>query len=324
MLKKIFVFIRVLWQGLFFGMKNADKSIMGVQQGNNIIIDVVDEKGGVYKDILEEKVTQEVEELRYSSYKVANESMKYRYVGNGVAVKKENLDLKEKHCKIDESDGLSVILIQDNLLVCEDVLSCLSEVDKTDNKKLYDNYTLKIVRDNIPRFRIENFIKKFVLKESDGNYVLDLYCSKYPKQFSTRIDKSFLSELKRIKVSGFRDNDIFDFKEISFVTFNAWGVDNWYRFSFIEFEYNDIIEFDGNYIIRLGCQSNVFNENLLDKIYSESCEKKYKNKEKRKNSTIYFDSYVDNSTNVENERKFIEEIKKSNISEFLVENDNNK
>ena len=42
-------------------------------------------------------------------------------------------------------------------------------------------------------------IKKIVLKQSDGNYVIDLYCSKYPSQFSERKDKSFISELKKIK-----------------------------------------------------------------------------------------------------------------------------
>ena len=65
-----------------------------------------------------------------------------------------------------------------------------------------------------------------------------------------------------------------DFNELSFVSNNAWGVDDWFRFSFVDFELYDIIEYDGNYIIRLGCQSNIFMENLLDKIYSESAENK--------------------------------------------------
>ena len=31
-------------------------------------------------------------------------------------------------------------------------------------------------------------------------------------------------------------------------------------FLFNDFEYYDIIEFDGNYIVRLGCKANVFME----------------------------------------------------------------
>jgi hypothetical protein len=72
------------------------------------------------------------------------------------------------------------------------------------------------------------------------------------------------------------------------VTSNAWGIDDWFKFSFNDFEYYDIVEFDGNYVIRLGCQSNIFMENLLDKIYCESAEKKYENKEIRANASIDF------------------------------------
>lgn len=293
MLKRIYAYLQLFWHSIFFGMKGVDSLLTSNQKPQNgSVIEVSDDDGGgVFKDILEQKVTQEVEELRYASYKVAKESKKYRYIGNGEVKKKTTSQLSEKHGLIDESDNLPVILIQDNALICDDVLTTLNEVNEKNSKKIYHDYNIKIKRNILPRFRIESYVKKIVLKQADGNYVLDLYCSRYPSQFSERKDRSFLSELKRIQNKSVRNSDILDFQEISFISTNAWGVDDWNRFSFIDFELYDIIEFDGNFIIRLGCQSNIFMENLLDKIYSESAEKKYETKAIRENVIIDFNAY---------------------------------
>lgn len=295
MFKKIVAYVKLLWHSLFIGMRNADVMMTTNQKthdGSGFEIPDNAGGGGVFKDILEEKVTQEVEELRYTSYKVANESKKYRYVGNGKAVKKTESQLSERHVDIDESDNLPIILIQDNSVICEDVYTTLKEVGKKENKKNFHDYNIKIKRDVFPRFLIEKYVKKLVLKQADGNYVIDLYCSKYPSQFNEKKDRAFLTELKNIQSGKVRNSDILDFSEISFVTSNAWGIDDWFKCSFIDFEYYDIIEFDGNYVIRLGCQSNIFMENLLDKVYSESAEKKYENKEARENAVIDFIDYT--------------------------------
>lgn len=289
MLKKIYKKIKLFWYSLFFGMKGVNNLLTSNQKEQNNSVLEISEDGsdGVFKDILEQKVTQEVEELRYSSYKVANEAKKYCYIGNGKVIKKTETQLSEKHGLIEESDNLPIILIQDNSIICEDILTSLNEINQKENKKVFYDFKLKIKRNILPRFRIENYIKKLVLKESDGNYVIDLYCSKYPSQFSERKDKSFLSELKKIQNKEVRNSDILDFEELSFITNNAWGMDDWFKFSFLDFEYYDIIEFDGHYIIRMGCQSNIFMENILDKIYSKSAEEKYSKKE-MKNNIINF------------------------------------
>lgn len=295
-LKKIYYKLRLFFGSIFFGMKGVE-SVLSSNQKNESgsSINVVDNNsGGVFKDILEERITQEVEELRYTSYKIANESKRYRYVGNGKVVKKNKSQLSEKHGSIDDTDNLPIILIQDNSIICEDVLTILNEINRKNDKKIFSDYTLKIKRSVFPRFLIEKYIKKLVLKQSDGNYVIDLYCSMYPSQFSERKDKAFITELNKIKNREVRNSDVIDIDEISFVTTNAWGVDDWFKFSFVDFEFYDIIEFDGSYIIRLGCQSSVFMENLLDSIYSESAENKYNTKEAKTNSIVDFTSFIKN------------------------------
>lgn len=278
---------KLLWHSLFMGMRNVDVILTTNQtNGEGSSFEIPENGGGgVYKDLLEQKVTQEVEELRYVSYHVAKESKKYKYVGNGQAVKKTESQLTEKHVNVDESDNLPIVLIQDNNIVCEDVYTILKEVDKKEDKKTRSDYNIIIVRDVVPRFYIEDYIKKVVVKNAGDNYVLDLYCSMYPRQFSEKKDKAFLSEVKRIK-KGVLNSDIIDIQRLSWVTSNAWGVDDWLHYVFTDFEYYDIVEFDGSYIFRFGCKAEIFGENLLDKIYSASADKKYKKKEAKKNRII--------------------------------------
>lgn len=296
-INKIYNNFRLFWHSLFMGMKSVDSIMTNnqkTQDGSGY--EVSDSAGGgVFKDILEEKVTQEVQELRYASYEVAKQSKKYRYIGNGKVVKKTDNQLIQKHGILEESDNLPIILIQDNNLICQDVLSILNEVNNDKNKNYFNEYNIKIKRSLFPRFLIEKYVKKLVLKQSDGNYVIDLYCSKYPSQFSEKKDKAFLSEIKRIKDGIIKNSDILDFDEIKFVTSNAWGIDDWYNFSFKEFEFYDILEFDGNYVIRFGCQSDVFMENILDKVYSETAVEKYENKSLRKNATIELTTFTNDN-----------------------------
>ena len=74
-----------------FGLKGADSEIFGSktnsENGTEISQEVSDERLG--KHLLKGEVTQSVEELRYKTYKVANESKNYNFIGNGNAIKEE-------------------------------------------------------------------------------------------------------------------------------------------------------------------------------------------------------------------------------------------
>lgn len=292
--KKIGVKLKLFFHYFFMGTKNIDSLLINNQKNEDGVGCETQNSngGGVFKDVLEQKITQEVEELRYASYEVAKQSKRYRYVGNGKVVKKNNSELSLKHGFLDESDGLPIIVVQDNKAVCDDVLTILNEVNEEVNKKIFKDYTIKIKRNIFPRFLIEEFIRKIVIKQADGNYVIDLYCSKYPSQFNEKRSRAFLSELKRIKNGDIRNSDVLDINEISFVSSNAWGVDDWHLFELNEFELNNITEFDGNFIIRFGCKAKTFMKNILDKIYSKSAEEKYNNKTIKGNPIIHLDSFM--------------------------------
>ena len=317
---KLVFYGRTSLHALFSGLKGADALLTSNQKpANGSGIEIPDEGGGgVYKDMLEQKVTKEVEEVRYTSYKVANESKKYRYVGNGEAVKKTSSELTEKHTVVDESDNNPIVLIQDNSLITEGVLETIKEVDKKKDKKIKSNYIVKINRDFIPRFFLEQYLKKVVVKSFDEDrYILDLYFSMYPRQFSARTDSFFLNEIKKIKDEGVR-SDLFDIKSIGFVTFNAWGSEDYREYLFEDCELLDIITFDGNYVAKTLCSGSIINNDLLEKVYSKSAEDKYKNKAVKKGGAIILPLSNEKNDFIVPGKNHLEKVKNVN---FSIEND---
>ena len=281
-LKKCLIYLRLLWYGLFQGFKSVDDLITKNQKDSeDFSIEINNVGNSVYKDILEEKQTQEVKELVYKSYRVAEESKNYRYVGdigNGYVVKKEK-DLSQYPKNIENYDNDKIVLVQDNFLIVKGVNDVLNESNEL-------TYKMKVKRDLLPRFLIERYVTKIVIKENENGNLIDLYCSKYPRQFSERKDKPFLRELSNIKNKIVRNSDILDFSEFTFVTENAWGVNDLLEVSVTDIKLDKIIEYDGHYIIKM--LGNYNTNNLLDKVYCESVEEKYRTKAPKENNAINY------------------------------------
>jgi hypothetical protein len=120
-MNKIINKLKSLFYSLPFGLKAADSEIMGADSTGVINDTVVQQQANdkrVAKHLLKGEITQEVEELRYRTYKIDKESNKYDYVGHGVAVKK------------DEKKPNNIIRFsQENKLICSDILTELKHVN---------------------------------------------------------------------------------------------------------------------------------------------------------------------------------------------------
>ena len=81
-----------------------------------------DEENNVLHDLLRGEVTQEVRELRHEMYYAERESHKYKYTGNGTAVKKNSLydGGNIRFIYVDELLQLSVILFIATMLTWDD------------------------------------------------------------------------------------------------------------------------------------------------------------------------------------------------------------
>lgn len=287
-MKKIFRTIRNFIYNLFYGLSNADKLI--TQTGNTdetISINQQVVQNRVSQALLKGEVTQEVEELRYRTYKVDRESKNYEYFSPTLAKKRDETD--SKFVQYENSDNLPIITIQPNKQKVETVIDALKNVNlETDsNKELNVNvgefkqikkYNINITRGNfIPRYKLEEYTKRLVVRKLKPihKYVLDFYVSKYYDMSDIK-SKGFVRETEKIMNEGLR-SDITDIKTVNFVTEHAFNLDDMVEFTFKYLTFQKIIEYDGHYIFRYKATLKQQHD-MLNDFYSKSMDEKYQKK----------------------------------------------
>lgn len=291
-IKKIIKKLRVYLASFMFGIKGAETkalSSLGEDGGDimsNILQDVSDKR--VSKALLKGEVTQEVKELRYRTYKVDRESKKYEYFSPTLAKKRDKNDTK--FVKYENSENLEVITIQYNNQIIETVEDGLKNIKDKNGRLIYTEplkkYNIKIKRQTVARYKLEEFLKKVVVKNYGGSKaLLDFYVSKYEDD-KNRFSKGFINELKRISYKS-ANNDTIDIDDVSFVTNHAYNQDDMLEFEFNNLEFVKIVEYDGDYVLKFIADIVKNGNDITQKYYDEKMASKYKNKE-RKNVSLDF------------------------------------
>lgn len=277
-MKKIKEILLNIWYGLPFGMKAAGEEILGggEMDGNDASVsqEVSDQRVG--KHLLKGEVTQEVSELRYRTYKVSNESGKYKYLGNGVAVKEDNKPANTNKIKFS----------MENKLICATVLDELKRV----NDYGVEKYRIEIMYDGVVKFKLEQFATSVdVLIDTRGESIIDttLHFEKQANPYDAK-SKPFINELARLakidnKYELSRSEIASSLLSLSFTTYNTEGEENFVNYSFTdgcklkeikETEHEFILTYSWNAYIRLPI-------NLEVKYYSKEMDEKYKKKERK-------------------------------------------
>lgn len=282
MLKKIYSKIRSFMFYLFWGLKSADKIAFTTKENSlndGSVLEQQNEDNVVYKDLLRGEVTQEVKELRHEMYFSERKSHKYKYLGNGIVTKKN--DIFDYPGKIDKTDGFPLQILQPNIEDTGTLSENLAESDyRLKNKK---EFTIDIERDFIPRFRLEEFTNKLVVKRINETAVmLDFYTPIYKSQFNT-VHKLFLKELEKIYMGNVR-SDVIDLKQVEFISFRAFGTDDLKKYTYNNVEFDNILIFDGHYVIKFTADIVNDGEDLIDEFYCEEEEEKSRNHAPRNNN----------------------------------------
>lgn len=279
-MNKIKKFFLNLWYGLPFGLKAAGDEIMGGgeadQAGTTINQQVTDKR--VAKHLIKGEVTQEVEELRYRTYKVAGEAENYDYLGNGVAVKtdKKNIPLERSKYKFS----------QENKMICNSVLEEISHIDDYGDER----YTFEMTYDGLVRFKLEQFTTSVdVLINTKENIVkTTLHFEKQPNPYNAK-SMPFINELKKLFESEkseyfLKRNEIASsLQTFSFSTYKANGERDFVTYSFVNgVKFDKMEETDTEYMITYDWDGFVrLPLNLESKYYSKTMDEKYKNKERK-------------------------------------------
>lgn len=276
-MNKIKKFFLNFWYGLPFGMKAMGDEIMGSNSVNSndttICQEVSDER--VAKHLLKGEVTQEVEELRYRTYKVENESKNYKYLGNGIAVKEEK----------DKRERTKFKFTQDNNSICESVSDALKQVGNYGTER----YMFEIDYNSLVRFKVEKFATKIDVDINDeiGKIETTLHFSTEPNPYDAA-SMPFINEIKKLlnvksEYEASRHEISSSIVNISFTTYKAYNEDDFVNYCFVngaKFKsfkqegYEFLLTFEWSEYMRVPL-------NLEAKYYSKSMAEKYEKKERK-------------------------------------------
>lgn len=301
--------------GLVIGMKETEDETLhqsGLDQGAGEGIHQRAESKRVAQSLLRGEVTQAVKELRWRTYKVEEESHNWEYYTPTFAVK--NMRAERVPVAYDDSDGRELVTIQENFAYLDEnktLAKVLGSIDKDSVKKddsfkfdtdkmhgatEFDSvkrYTIEIDRDGFVPAKLENYIKKVVVKKSENpeRAIFDCYVSIYPTPGDVK-QKTLLNEIKR-SMDGLV-TDIYDMKLFAFTSHNAYRVNNGVRFEFQNIKLVSVSVYDGNYIIKLDGRIKYEDKALSDKYYSESMAKKYAEKAPKEATVVYSPELLQN------------------------------
>lgn len=296
-MKKLFYKIKLFFTYLFTGMKAADDvmtssnkelSSGGVKEEQKV------EENNLYASLLKGEVTQEVKDLRYEMYESVRKSRDWKYIGNGQAVKRNKMLVKPP-VKIDDEDGLKVVLIQDNKVYFEGPDTSVSNAEKLTKVRVEADaqHTFKATHEYFVRHKIETYANKVVVKlMGENQFKLDFYLSEYPIENDPRA-VFVTKELESLYKSGSRTSDLTDLKTLTFTTDKAYGDDDWKIYDFNVGEFTGIKKFDGNYIISFNASMTNEVNDTAKEFYDKESIRKFENKEPRKKKTVSLGDAVD-------------------------------
>ncbi len=219
------------------------------------------------------------------------------------------------------SDGNKILIVQDNyqdmaslddygidMNVVEEYGTDAYDTIKHENiaKK---EYIIKFEYDFIPKFRLDEFTKRVIVKDYGEKRIIDVYVSKYPGQFDRRT-RMFVNAVEEI-YQGDRRSDIVQISKLSFMTKNAYGAEDMMSYSFKNFIFTDIIDFDGNFVLRFICEPDGV-QDMIEEFYDEITAKKNEEHAPREGAAVDFDAAAEmvarDSYDADTAKKLVESI----------------
>jgi hypothetical protein len=313
--------MRKIINSLFRGLRTADNIIEGRGEtaAENLIDNVQQiEQNNLYSALLKGELTDEVKEARHNLYAVDREADRFSYVAEGITKKKKTKKNRDLRISVENPTDMEILLVQENKLITQSKIDAMDDVDentyKVNTAAYSGDYILKIERDYYPKFRIEEFTTKLVVKNMPENYVeLNFYVSKYAKRFEPR-SGLFLREMLRIIEENNIKSHIVNFDRLWFITEKAYGSDDLFEFSYKNIKYFETTEFDGNYVLKFIAEVETDGIDLTKQYFNESAAKKYEEKAPKQNNSIAFimEEESNNKLNENEIKEMKEKIKKYN------------
>lgn len=294
MLKNLIRKTKNLLFAIPFGMKAGDELLATSSKDDNVgsSIHKKVEQNSLLEALLRGEVTQEVEELRYETYKAEEESNNYAYVGNGQSVKIDDTEKKKanRRLKFIQLNGDIEYGLSESLKIVEDASDDYDKMDfKT--KKIFN-----ITYDNpFVKFKLENYVEKIEVNLKNGVrttfYFVDNKTHRkiVPlinalKKANNDLSSFDADDYEMIKAYVSRNEILSSMKELSFTTLNPTNnVPSGISYKFINPTFDGIKEKDDVVMLSFTWEKYEGGKLLSEIYHSESAEKKFKEKAKREN-----------------------------------------
>lgn len=291
--------LQLFWHSLFRGMAAADtviKAPVGSENSSEIVQQV--KTGGVFDDMLQQKETQRVKETRDKYYRILREADKWDasnitivsededgvVFGNTNSVRKKTKQDFMKHSNVYNPENLPLRTIQDNKQFQKknNLISGFGAVFDSEmipNGLTDYDTTISIERDGItPRFFLEKYAKKVVVRNNGNRSYVDLYFSIYASQFG-KVDAILVSNLYRMFEEKNLRSDLTDFISIEWYSDKAWNSEDVCHFKYDDIKFINIDIFDGNFVLTFDCNVVEDGVDLAKKFKTEELDRKYANEE---------------------------------------------
>ena len=297
LINRIRLWFRLFFHGLFFGLRAADQTLTKQVSGDDDEINHRLELDNVFNDMLQENETQQVQEMRDKNYRVYREANKYDITVTGMKTDGENFDDEDSELyasaskkvfsdkpmtNLLETRNYKITLVQDVKEYENDIVTKQkeSETGEAIDDKSTNIFEITYKDEIIPRFYIERYINRVVLKENDnGSYRVDLYFSQYARQFMKR-DSLFIAELHRVFDGKSPKSDILAVDSISFITDKAFGSEDLHRITLRNFTYKKMCQYDGSFVIEFACTKD--DEDVVAKYRTKELDEKYATEAQKK------------------------------------------
>lgn len=247
-------------------------------------------EGKLMDSLLNGVVTEEVENLRWRMYKIMTHSDGLKSIITGydddgmpiVKIVKRDLKKGLNKVSVDTYDKYPVDFVLTNNKIGTDVNTDddnnISGIEYFATNK--DESLISILRDSLPRFQIEDYTTKLIVRNiNETEKLLEFYVGKYPDEYN-RNSRLFLSEIKKA-IANPRTSDMLDFKGVKFITYKAIGVHDFLEYEYSINSFDKIVEFNGSYVVKFKAKVIVNGENILEGFRKDSLDKKYEDKIKK-------------------------------------------
>lgn len=285
-----------------FAFSNVEKNILN-QDGKTTDNGTNQEQrylqGRLADSLIHGEITQEVKNLRWRVYKILKASddtfLDVDYVDENGNVfyktKKTNKKAILKKIKLDNYDDYELDMVFFNNEITNSITDSITKyIDEDEHTISAIEYfitnkcdkPLNVKREYLPNFLIESYTKKINIRNiDDKNKLLEFYVSKYPDEYNKN-SKLFLKEVKKLIDLGKKNISFINIDEVSFITNNTLGVNDYLLYSYQIIDFDKIIEFDGYYVIKFKAKILSEGEDILLKYVETELEEKYNNKERKK------------------------------------------